>query len=275
VSAALPAATGLRDPAGQIAGPDFGSVLIAVGLWQAVFLIALRGWPIHTITRRPGRLLAGNALVIGLGALSYLGLHNLAHWPPDAISAACGCAISATLIVAMLFGNWPAAQLPAASGRTVSLVLIALVAIALNRALAAYAYNVPWARATRRLDHHRHAQLYRSRHHLARGHRAALAIRPESQVLKDSQVAGGLHDSCLVLVPADLAAFELTQSLSRSWSSSTSRARSHRPTTVRGPVRQVHWRRTIFAKASVSGQTDLLQLQMTAIGAGNLTIIRL
>jgi hypothetical protein len=39
----------------------------------------------------------------GRPALTYLVLRNLAHWQPDAISAACGCIISATLIVAMLF----------------------------------------------------------------------------------------------------------------------------------------------------------------------------
>ena len=148
---AMPAAeraAGLRNPGGPIAGPDFGSALIAVGLWQAVFFIALRGWPVNTITRRPHRLLAGNAFVIGLGAMTYLVLRNLAHWQPDTISAACGCIISATLIVAMLFDGWPAARLPPASGRALTLALTALVALALDRALAAYADSVRWARAT-------------------------------------------------------------------------------------------------------------------------------
>ena len=148
---AMPAAeraAGLRNPGGPIAGPDFGSALITVGLWQAVFFIALRGWPVNTITRRPHRLLAGNAFVIGLGAMTYLVLRNLAHWQPDTISAACGCIISATLIVAMLFDGWPAARLPPASGRALTLALTALVALALDRALAAYADSVRWARAT-------------------------------------------------------------------------------------------------------------------------------
>jgi hypothetical protein len=147
---AMPAAeraAGLRNPGGPIAGPEFGSALTAVGLWQAVFFIALRGWPVNTITRRPARLLAGNALVIGLGALAYLVLRNLAHWQPDAISAACGCIISATLIVAMLFEGWPAARLLPAPGRVLTLALTALVALALDRALAAYAGSVRWAQA--------------------------------------------------------------------------------------------------------------------------------
>jgi hypothetical protein len=110
--AAERAAAGLRNPGGPIAGPDFGAALIAVGVWQAVFFIALRGWPVNTITRRPNRLLAGNALVIGLGVLTYLVLRNAAHRQPAAISAVCGCIISAALIVAMLFEGWPAARLP-------------------------------------------------------------------------------------------------------------------------------------------------------------------
>ncbi len=66
------AAAGLRNPGGPVAAPDFGSALIAVGVWQAVLFIALRGWPVNVITRRFRRLLAGNALVIGLGAVTYL-----------------------------------------------------------------------------------------------------------------------------------------------------------------------------------------------------------
>jgi hypothetical protein len=142
------AAAGLRNPGGPIAGPDFGSALIAVGVWQTLLFIALRGWPVNTITRRPLRLFAGNGLVIGLGALTYLVLRNIAHWPPAAIGAACGCVISAALVVAMLFEGWPAARLPSAASRALTLALTALVALALDRALASYADGVPWTRAT-------------------------------------------------------------------------------------------------------------------------------
>jgi hypothetical protein len=148
VPAAARAAAGLRNPGGPIPGPDFGSALIAVGVWQAVFFIALRGWPLNTITRRPGRLIAGNALVIGLGALTYIVLRNLAHWQPAAIGADCGCVISAVLVVAMLFEGWPAARLPPAAGRALTLALTAVVALALNRTLALYADSVHWTRAT-------------------------------------------------------------------------------------------------------------------------------
>jgi hypothetical protein len=148
IPAAERAAAGLRNPGGPIAGPDFGSALIAVGLWQAVFFIDLRGWPVNTITRRPGRLIAGNALVIGFGALTYIVFRNLAHWQPAAIGAVCGCVISAVIVVAMLFEGWPAARLPPGPGRALTLALTAGVAFALNRALASYADSVHWTRAT-------------------------------------------------------------------------------------------------------------------------------
>jgi len=148
VPAAERAAAGLRNPGGPVAAPDFGSALIAVGVWQAVFFIALRGWPVNGIGRRPVRLLAGNALVIGLGVLTYLVLRDLAHWPPTAISAVCGSVVSAALIAAMLFEGWPANRLGAGLGRAVTLGLTALVALALNRALAAYADGVHWTKAT-------------------------------------------------------------------------------------------------------------------------------
>ena len=142
------AAAGLRNPGGPIAAPDFGSALIAVGVWQAVFFIALRGWPVNTIAGRTRRLLAGNALVIGVGALTFIVLRNLAHWQPAAVSAVCGCVITAALIVAMLFEGWPAARLSPGTSRAVTLGLTALVALALNRALAAYADHVHWTKGT-------------------------------------------------------------------------------------------------------------------------------
>ena len=113
-----------------------------------MFFIGWHGWPVSTITRRPLRLLAGNSLVIGLGTLTYLGLRDLAHWAPDAITAACGCVISAVLVVAMLFDGWPATRLRPGPSRALTLALTALAALALNRALAAYADSVHWTRAT-------------------------------------------------------------------------------------------------------------------------------
>jgi hypothetical protein len=47
----------------------------------------------------------------------------------------------------MLFEGWPAARLRPAPGRVLTLALTATVALALNRALAAYADGVHWTRA--------------------------------------------------------------------------------------------------------------------------------
>jgi hypothetical protein len=148
VPAAERAAAGLRNPGGPVPAPDFGSALIAVGVWQALFFVGLRGWPINVIARRPQRLIVGNILVIAGGALTYLLLRDIAHWQPDAISAACGCVIAAVLVVGMLFEGWPAARLPPAPGRLLTFLLTAVVAVVLDRVLAAYADGATWIRAT-------------------------------------------------------------------------------------------------------------------------------
>ena len=75
-------------------------------------------------------------------------LREIAHWQPTAIGAACGCVISAALIVAILFEGWPAARLSSAAGRILTLALTVLMAFALHRALASYADGVHWTRAT-------------------------------------------------------------------------------------------------------------------------------
>jgi hypothetical protein len=143
------AATGLHNPGGPVPALDFGIALIVLGVWQTMFFVALRGWPVNLISRRPLRLLAGNALVIGGGAATYLVLRDLANLSPQAIGAASACVISAGLIVALVFEGWPGAMLRRPdAGRMVTLVFIAVVAVALNRALAGYADGVHWVRAT-------------------------------------------------------------------------------------------------------------------------------
>jgi hypothetical protein len=140
-------AAGLRDPGGPVTRADFGAALIAVGVWQAVLFLALRGWPVNTITRRSRRLLAGNTLVIGLGAGTYAVMRDAAGLSPGTIGAVCGCVIGAVLVVAMLFEGWPASLLRPAAGRALTLALTAVVALLLDRALAADADGVRWIRA--------------------------------------------------------------------------------------------------------------------------------
>jgi hypothetical protein len=108
---------GLRNPGRPIAAPDYGAALINIGLWQSVLYIAWRGSPVAGLTQHTWRLLGGNAIVLGGGAATYLELRNLAHLQPTAISAVWGCAITAVLIVAMLFEHWLASRLAPAPGR--------------------------------------------------------------------------------------------------------------------------------------------------------------
>ncbi len=176
VPPAVRAAAGLRNPGGPIAAPDFGAALIAVGVWQTVFFIGLRGWPVNLLPRRAARLLAGNALVLGLGAATYVVLRNLAGWPPDTIGAVCGSVISGVLIVAMLFEGWPATRLPPAGPRRHA---------GPGRAGRTGAQPRPGRLRRRRgvdpghpqrLGHHRGAQLHRGRHNPARRYRPPLAV---------------------------------------------------------------------------------------------------
>ncbi len=55
--------------------------------------------------------------------------------------------ISAVLVVGMLFDSWPVSRLAARWNRVLTLALAAVVALALDRALAAYADGVAWTRA--------------------------------------------------------------------------------------------------------------------------------
>lgn len=57
-------------------------------------------------------------------------------------------ALPAVAMVAFWWNDWPAARLTPAPGRILTLALTALVALALNRALAAYADSVHWTRAS-------------------------------------------------------------------------------------------------------------------------------
>jgi hypothetical protein len=146
---AVRAATGLRNPGGPIAAAEFGALLIAIGVWQAVLFIALRGWPFHNLRRQWVRLLAGNVTVVAAGWLTYAGLHHLAHSKPSAITAGGGTIIAMTLVVAILFEGWPASRPSPGLGRVMTLALVALGGFALDRGLAAYAEAADnWTRAT-------------------------------------------------------------------------------------------------------------------------------
>lgn len=81
----------------------FSSLLAAIGMWQTVFFVALRGWPFAGIAGLGPRLVAGNLGTIAVGVLTHVVLRDVAEWDFGRIGAVCSCGIAAVLVVAMLF----------------------------------------------------------------------------------------------------------------------------------------------------------------------------
>ncbi|GAA4555155.1 hypothetical protein [Planotetraspora kaengkrachanensis] len=148
VDDAAAAGTSLQDPGGPFTAGVYGAWLTALGVWQIVFFVALRGRPFTAIRRRGPRLAAGNVAVILLGWATYAVLRHPLGWETDRITAVCGSVITAVLIVGMLFEAWPATRLRPLPGRTCALVLMGAVAALLYWALSAYARGVGWRHAT-------------------------------------------------------------------------------------------------------------------------------
>jgi hypothetical protein len=143
------AATGLRNPGGPVAAAEFGALLIAIGVWQAVLFVALRGWPVRELRTRWWRVLVGNVVVIAGGWLTYAALHHLARIEPSSITAAGGAVIAMALVVGILFEGWPTWRMRPPVGRALTLVVVAVGGFALDRGLAAYAEAAEnWTRAT-------------------------------------------------------------------------------------------------------------------------------
>ncbi|GAA1273503.1 hypothetical protein Psi02_04770 [Planotetraspora silvatica] len=148
VDDAAAAGTPLHDPGGPFPAGVYGAWLTALGVWQMVFFVALRGRPFSGIRRRGHRLAAGNMAVIVLGWATYAVLRHAFGWETDRITAVCGTVITAVLIVGMLFEAWPATRLRPLPGRTCALVLMGAVAALLYWTLSAYARSVVWLHAT-------------------------------------------------------------------------------------------------------------------------------
>ncbi|MFJ8921887.1 hypothetical protein B046DRAFT_04592 [Streptomyces sp. LamerLS-316] len=138
------AVDGLRDPGGPILSLEFSAWLTAVGAWQMIYMVALRGWPFSKLRRRPVRLLVANAVVVGCGWATYLVVRDVVHTPPREVTAACGCVIAAILLAAMLFEAWPWTRLTPLPGRFGVLGTSLAVAALLFWALSSYANTVDW-----------------------------------------------------------------------------------------------------------------------------------
>jgi hypothetical protein len=138
--------SGLRPLSGPLTGAQLGALLVAIGVWQVLFFVSLRGWPFAEMTPFGRRLAAANAVVLGAGAATYTVLRAIGS-SSGTISAVGGAVIAAALVVSMLFDNWPASQTHSARQRLVMLAVVATVAAALYAALTAIADSARWTMA--------------------------------------------------------------------------------------------------------------------------------
>lgn len=138
---------GLRDPGGPVESAVYGAWFTALGAWQMVFFVVLRGWPFTVLRRRAVRLPAANLVVLACASATYLLLRHALGLPVRQVTAACGCGIAAILVVAMLFDRWPWMHVSVVPGRTGVVAVSIAVAGLMYWALSSYASTVAWGRS--------------------------------------------------------------------------------------------------------------------------------
>ncbi|GAA3433595.1 hypothetical protein GCM10018954_031990 [Kutzneria kofuensis] len=121
--------------AGVVAGESYASWFAALGVWQMVWYVALRGWPFARIRRRGLRLATAHLSVVACGWVSYLFAEHVLGWEPGRIAEVSGAAIGSILVVAMLFEAWPAIRLTEVPGRSLVLVLVVVSTAVLSSVL--------------------------------------------------------------------------------------------------------------------------------------------
>lgn len=138
-----PPDSGLIARSGPLAPADLGALLVLTGLWQVWFYIAWDGWPFTRLTSRRTRLLAGNAVVVGAGIITYL-LADAAGLAAATLIAAGGSFIAAALLLGLLFDGWlPGSPKPSLS-RPITVVVDLVLAAILYAAVNAYANHLHW-----------------------------------------------------------------------------------------------------------------------------------
>jgi hypothetical protein len=133
---------------GPLSGAEFGAMLTAIGLWQVLFYVALRGWPFAQVASRGVRLPLANLTVIVAGVVTYVVLHSAIGLIPPKASAVAGAALTAALMRGMLFEGLRRPGGNPARERLVVLGTVALAAAALYAALTAIAHQARWTTAT-------------------------------------------------------------------------------------------------------------------------------
>jgi hypothetical protein len=136
-----PPGSGLDPQTGPLAGGEFGSLLVLIGVWQVWFFVVWRGWPFAQVPSRWQRLLLGNVVVLGGGVLTYIVARGPAGVPESALTAVGGCYIASGLLIGVLFEGWPRSRVAVAA------VVLALTAL-LAAVLGWYAGTLELSRAT-------------------------------------------------------------------------------------------------------------------------------
>ncbi|HVV24065.1 MAG TPA: hypothetical protein VHF06_31815 [Pseudonocardiaceae bacterium] len=131
---------------GAVTAEDYGAWLTALGVWQMIWYVALRGWPFARIRRRAMRLVVANVVVLACGWATYLVARGVGC-PAGRLTAVAGAGIASVLLVSMLFQAWPAIRFAPLPGRCLALVIVvALTALlAWTLPLVAHATGVPAA----------------------------------------------------------------------------------------------------------------------------------
>jgi hypothetical protein len=112
---------------GIVVGESYASWFAVLGAWQMVWYVALRGWPFARIARRGIRLATAHLAVLACGWLSYLVAVHVLGWEANRLAEVAGSVIAAILLVAMLFEAWPGILLSEIPGRSLVLVLVAVL----------------------------------------------------------------------------------------------------------------------------------------------------
>lgn len=133
---------------GLLTTAELGALLTLIGAWQVWIFLVWRGWPVAQLSRRPQRLVCGNAVVLAGAGVTYAVIRNWAGAEPAAVSAGAGCFVTAGLLLGMLFEGFIRDRLPAMAERAVLLTLVVACAAALDIALHAYADTLMWTRGS-------------------------------------------------------------------------------------------------------------------------------
>jgi hypothetical protein len=116
---------------GTVTGESYASWFAALGMWQMVWYVALRGWPFARISNQATRLVVAHLSVIACASVTYLFATSVLGWEAGRIAEVSGSAIGAILVVAMLFEAWPAIRLAEVPGRSLALVSVAVLTFVL------------------------------------------------------------------------------------------------------------------------------------------------